>query len=123
MFVEMEQMASRPFAGVVVQINRESFDSYEASNNPSWIKSNNPTPIALEPCGNGKAAVLSLIVHLPTGGLGCAPPGQTGLAIASALVSLGTMEQKCNKQGDCATNKLPFNSSKCNNCTVNTTAT
>ena len=54
----------------------------------------NPTPIALEPCFNNKAAVLSLIVRLPTGGTGAIPIGQTGIAIASALVSLGAVEQK-----------------------------
>lgn len=61
-------MASRPFAGVVVQINRESFSINSKENCDSLIKcNNNPTPIALEPCGSGKAAVLSLIVRLPTG--------------------------------------------------------
>lgn len=54
----------------------------------------NPTPIALEPCYNNKAAVLSLIIRLPTGGSGVVPIGQTGIAIGSALVSLGPVEQK-----------------------------
>lgn len=50
-----------------------------------------PTPIALEPCSGGKAAVLSLIVRLPPGEGQYTPPGQSGLGIASALVSLGTL--------------------------------
>ena len=54
----------------------------------------NPTPIALEPCSNNKAAVLSLIVRLPTGNSGVIPIGQTGISIASALVQLGPVEQK-----------------------------
>lgn len=55
LFVELEQMASRPFAGVVVQMNK----------NNTIV--NNPSPIALEPCSNGKAAVLTLLIKLPTG--------------------------------------------------------
>lgn len=50
-----------------------------------------PTPIALEPCSGGKAAVLSLIVRLPPGEDEYTPAGQSGLGIASALVSLGTL--------------------------------
>jgi len=53
----------------------------------------NPTPIALEPCSGNKAAVLSLIVRLPTANTGLSP-GQTGISIASALVQLGSVEQK-----------------------------
>lgn len=49
-------MAARPFAGVVVQMNK---------NNQTIV--NNPSPIALEPCSNGKAAVLTLLIKLPTG--------------------------------------------------------
>lgn len=71
-----------------------------------------PSPIALEPCADQKAAVLSLLIRLPNGALPYTPPGQsgmlptlrilavidctltafylTGLAIASTLVSLGS---------------------------------
>jgi hypothetical protein len=80
-------------------------------------KKDSPSPIALEPCAGNKAAVLSLLVRLPTGkienhlhfqqlifitnhsyflknkmigGLLHSPPGQSaGLAVASALVTLG----------------------------------
>lgn len=76
-----------------------------------------PSPIALEPCSGNRAAVLSLLVRLPTGillsifilndrmisnplpsswscpvagGLSHSPNGQSaGLAVASALVTLG----------------------------------
>ena len=61
---------------------------------PNGGLAENPTPIALEPCYNNKAAVLSLIIRLPTGGTGVIPIGQTGIAIGSALVSLGPVEQK-----------------------------
>lgn len=51
---------------------------------------NSPSPIALEPCCGNQAAVLSLLVRLPTGGECYTPVGQSaGLAIASALVTLG----------------------------------
>ena len=65
-----------------------------------------PSPIALEPCNGNRAAVLSLIVRMPTGGHSYAPPGIPGIlldkkvignltsifigiAIASSLVTLG----------------------------------
>ena len=48
-----------------------------------------PSPIALEPCDGNRAAVLSLIVRLPTAGRRYAPPGYTGIAVASSLVTLG----------------------------------
>lgn len=50
-----------------------------------------PSPIALEPCCGNRAAVLSLLVRLPTGGEPYTPAGQSaGLAVASALVTLGS---------------------------------
>ena len=50
-----------------------------------------PSPIALEPCYGNRAAVLSLLVRLPTGGEPYTPEGQSaGLAVASALVTLGS---------------------------------
>lgn len=125
----MEQMASRPFAGVAVELDAQllvisnqsengeqrkkvgsSFKNFKIIN--IFLKQFNlifdptlsinyillhfnlqchPTPIALEPCSGGKAAVLSLIVRLPPGDGQYTPPGQSGLGIASALVSLGTL--------------------------------
>ncbi|RVE44948.1 hypothetical protein evm_010373 [Chilo suppressalis] len=78
LFVEMEQMASRPFSQVCVEFER------------GWLGGGGgvPAPVALEPCRGGRAAVLSLLVRLPTGGTGRAPP-LGGLAVASALVTLG----------------------------------
>lgn len=126
-------MASRPFAGIVVELdNEESTDPEEESFLPQKI--NNPTPISLEPCSNGKAAVLSLVVRLPNGQTGHSTAGQTGtykyiiiaeklirfidsiigLAVASALVSLGTIDQKLCKENDIGhTNKI-INSGKGN---------
>ncbi|XP_017143549.1 attractin-like protein 1 [Drosophila miranda] len=103
LFVEMEQMASRPFSQVLVDIeNRESIDlslTLEGIGHMSKKRKKEcPSPIALEPCCGNRAAVLSLLVRLPTGGQSQAPTGQSnGLAVASALVTLGprrpSMEQ------------------------------
>ncbi|XP_075145870.1 attractin-like protein dsd [Haematobia irritans] len=95
LFVEMEQMASRPFSQVLVEIeSRENIDlslTMEGISNMSKKRKKDcPSPIALEPCSGNRAAVLSLLVRLPTGGLQHAPAGQpAGLAVASALVTLG----------------------------------
>lgn len=92
LFLELQNMASRPFAGIVLHLEKEVSVSEDQPFLPSLH--NNPTPVALEPCATGKSAVLSLLVRLPTGGTGSVPPGQTGLAIASALVSLGTLDHR-----------------------------
>ncbi|XP_075045915.1 attractin [Mixophyes fleayi] len=81
---EMQQMASRPFASVNVALetDEEPPDLIGGS-----VKSV-PKPIALEPCCGNKAAVLSIFVRLPRGLGGVPPPGQSGLAVASALVDI-----------------------------------
>ncbi|XP_066149879.1 attractin isoform X1 [Euwallacea fornicatus] len=96
LFVEMEQMASRPFSQVLVELEKQkAIDLIELSKRERR-KKDAPSPIALEPCEGSRAAVLSLLVRLPTGDfsvIGCEPytaRGQSaGLAIASALVTLG----------------------------------
>nr|CAD7262632.1 unnamed protein product [Timema shepardi] len=92
LFVEMEQMASRPFSQVLVEIEqREKIEpATDALGTLRKRKKDSPSPIALEPCCGNRAAVLSLLVRLPTGGEIYTPSGQSaGLAIASALVTLG----------------------------------
>ncbi|KAG2465647.1 ATRN protein, partial [Polypterus senegalus] len=81
---EMQQMASRPFATInlALEMDEEPPDLIGGS-----IKSV-PKPIALEPCFGNKAAVLSIFVRLPRGSGGIPPPGQSGLAVASALVDV-----------------------------------
>lgn len=103
LFVEMEQMASRPFSQVPIENfiffeilnfqNKQNFlsvsqvlvdiDSKDreyneltpttdvATNvaNSRRRKKDSPSPIALEPCAGNKAAVLSLLVRMPTGAL------------------------------------------------------
>uniref|UniRef100_A0A8D8ZS86 Attractin-like protein 1 n=1 Tax=Cacopsylla melanoneura TaxID=428564 RepID=A0A8D8ZS86_9HEMI len=152
LFVEMEQMASRPFAQIVVEVENRSYPQTSSTKQSvvppatspgdptggaavvatspaepgkpsSFIlpvlsgqpppplppkkrkkgsssggggvgtggsSSEAPSPIALEPCAGNRAAVLSLLIRLPTGGQPYTPSGQSaGLALASALVSLG----------------------------------
>jgi attractin len=98
LFVEMEQMASRPFSQVnnetplgkllhiliivvcfqspfqvLVELDtkdreyNEITPSLESSNLTKKRKKDSPSPIALEPCIGNKAAVLSLLVRMPTG--------------------------------------------------------
>ncbi|XP_022918450.1 attractin-like protein 1 [Onthophagus taurus] len=93
LFVEMEQMASRPFSQVLVELEgKERIDENTISTvtDSKKKKRDSPSPIALEPCNGNRAAVLSLLVRLPTGGEPYVVKGQSaGLAIASALVTLG----------------------------------
>lgn len=37
-----------------------------------------PKPVAMEPCSGGKAAVLTVLLRLPSGTSGLPPPGQSG---------------------------------------------
>ena len=72
---------------------QDTFSSFcknpETNQNSPPFQRAKPSPIALEPCQGNRAAVLSLIVRLPTGGKPYAPNGCTGMAVASALVTLG----------------------------------
>ncbi|XP_046435096.1 attractin-like protein 1 isoform X1 [Neodiprion pinetum] len=98
LLVEMEQMASRAFSQVLVEIERRDIEPVITERIPNTEMSNTrkkkkgaPSPIALEPCCGNRAAVLSLLVRLPTGGEAYTPAGQSaGLAVASALVTLGS---------------------------------
>jgi len=90
LYVEMEQMASRPFGQVLIELERIPDTSSESSHHTrKRRKKPRPSPIALEPCAGNRAAVLSLVVRMPTGGHSFAPPGTPGIAIASSLVTLG----------------------------------
>lgn len=94
LFVEMEQMASRPFSQVLVELEVKETPPETESLTTTDVKQRKkrdaPSPIALEPCYGNRAAVLSLLVRLPTGGEAYTAKGQSaGLAIASALVTLG----------------------------------
>ncbi|PKU48495.1 hypothetical protein llap_1236 [Limosa lapponica baueri] len=114
----MQQMASRPFASINVALETDEeppdliggsikdvqedqggFDTITGvlskpktplrSPRVSTVADETvPKPIALEPCFGNKAAVLSVFVRLPRGLGGIPPPGQSGLAVASALVDI-----------------------------------
>lgn len=90
LFVEMEQMASRPFSQVLVELEQQKQVDVKELSSRDRKKRDAPSPIALEPCAGSRAAVLSLLVRLPTGGESYTVKGQAaGLSIASALVTLG----------------------------------
>ncbi|KAI1887388.1 hypothetical protein AGOR_G00189790 [Albula goreensis] len=86
---EMQQMASRPFATINVALETDEEPPDLIGGNVKTV----PKPIALEPCFGNKAAVLSIFVRLPRGSGGIPPPGQSGLAVASALVDVS--QQMC----------------------------
>lgn len=91
LFVELEQMASRPFSQVLVEIgtkdkvieNNQNNENYnEIVQNCTTVKKRKkdcPSPIALEPCCGNRAAVLSLLVRLPTCDEPYTPSGQSGM--------------------------------------------
>nr|XP_033809079.1 attractin [Geotrypetes seraphini] len=81
---EMQQMASRPFASINVALEMEEEPPDLIGGSIKIV----PKPIALEPCFGNKAAVLSIFLRLPRGLGGIPSPGQSGLAVASALVDI-----------------------------------
>jgi hypothetical protein len=85
----MEQMASRPFGQVLTEIERIPDPESSHQHTRKRKKKLRPSPIALEPCAGNRAAVLTLLVRMPTGGSSYAPPGIPGIALASSLVTLG----------------------------------
>ncbi|XP_013804121.2 attractin-like protein 1 [Apteryx mantelli] len=89
---ERQQMASRPFASVDValEVGAEQTDFLRGPLEGA------PKPIAIEPCSGNKAAVLTVFLCLPRGSSGVPPPGQSGLAIASALIDISQQ-----KPADC----------------------
>lgn len=75
-FIEMEQMASRPFSTIFLELSKTSGEKIT----PPLT---DPTPISFEPCFSNNVGVLSVFVQLP---------GKPNLAIGSALVSLNEDE-------------------------------
>ena len=59
-----------------------------------------PSYIAIQPMQNFKAAVVSVVIHLPTGDEEYAPPCQSGVAIGASLVSLGEKLKQLHLSGD-----------------------
>ena len=50
---------------------------------------NKPGAICLEPLHGNKAAILTLLIHLPSGEGQFAPNGQSGFALGSSMVTFG----------------------------------
>ncbi|KAL8587016.1 hypothetical protein ACOMHN_023406 [Nucella lapillus] len=108
LMVEMQQMASRPFSSVCVDMDKkadpaagagpperkELRDHVDTALRRRKKLANKPSAIALEPLTGGKAAVLTLLVQLPFGDSDFAPSGQSGMAVGSALVSIGTTRKQ-----------------------------
>ncbi|XP_007574327.1 attractin-like protein 1 [Poecilia formosa] len=81
---ERQQMASRPFASVAVSLDARG----ELTEVLQPLVDGVPKPVAMEPCFGGKAAVLTVLMRLPSGFSDLPPPGQSGLIVASALVDI-----------------------------------
>ncbi|XP_076460551.1 attractin-like protein 1 isoform X2 [Babylonia areolata] len=111
LMVEMQQMASRPFSSVCVEVERkgeagaggggggpperkELRDHVDTALRRRKKLANKPSAVAIEPLVGSKAAVLTLLVQLPFGDSEFAPSGQSGMAVASALVSMGTTRKQ-----------------------------
>ncbi|KAJ8939067.1 hypothetical protein NQ318_008670, partial [Aromia moschata] len=110
LFVEMEQMASRPFSQVMVELEIKNLDINNGFiSDVKRTTRNSPSPIALEPCCGNRAAVLTLLIRLPTGGELYTVKGQSaGLAIASALVTLGNPRKMSVEQFKCEIKSSKF---------------
>ncbi|GLD62923.1 attractin-like protein 1 [Lates japonicus] len=81
---ERQQMASRPFASVAVALDARG----EQTELLQPVLDGVPKPVAMEPCSGGKAAVLTVLMRLPSGPSDLPPPGQSGLIVASALIDV-----------------------------------
>lgn len=117
LFVEMEQMASRPFSQVNIDFKKLSPHSVlletlllrlqvlveidskgreyneipmvlDSSTVAKKKKKDSPSPIALEPCVGNKAAVLSLLVRMPTGELKNRASGHGTVKTSSSLTGV-----------------------------------
>ncbi|KAK2177373.1 hypothetical protein NP493_601g02014 [Ridgeia piscesae] len=90
----LKQRAKRP-AGTCVVDATSPYCSLTATDPPDLLvprrhRPNKPSPVALEPMMNHKAAALSLLIRMPTGDDDYTPPGVSGLCIGTALVTLGS---------------------------------
>uniref|UniRef100_A0AC35U8Y0 CUB domain-containing protein n=1 Tax=Rhabditophanes sp. KR3021 TaxID=114890 RepID=A0AC35U8Y0_9BILA len=70
---EIEQMSSRPFASVKLELASGT---------------NKTTPIAVEPSANYRTGIFSCVVRLPTGSGEYTPFGTSGIAVASSVCFL-----------------------------------
>uniref|UniRef100_G3NTX7 Attractin-like 1b n=1 Tax=Gasterosteus aculeatus aculeatus TaxID=481459 RepID=G3NTX7_GASAC len=73
---ERQQMASRPFASVAVALDSRGEET-ELLQPVLDVSVGAPKPVAMEPCSGGKAAVLTVLMRLPSGLSDLPPPGQS----------------------------------------------
>ncbi|XP_019738990.1 attractin-like protein 1 [Hippocampus comes] len=101
---ERQQMASRPFASAAVVLDARGREQTEML---QPMADGAPKPVAMEPCSGGKAAVLTVLMRLPSGPANSPPPGQSGLIVASALIDISQQ-----KAGDFKEKSLAFKNRK-----------
>lgn len=100
MFMEMEQMAKRSFACIHLEVSRNHDNNFEKNTVAAPVRKKHAKPlprpcfVATEPLVDGKHAVMSALICLPTGGASFTPPGQTGLIVGSTLVLYGSQGRK-----------------------------
>lgn len=98
-------MASRPFAGVNLDLDSSSASALlgyksttdEPGQGDTLVMQSRqlPCPVALEPLSRARAAVMTVLIKLPGSPT---PPGQSGLALGSCLISLtSNMEEDLRK--------------------------
>lgn len=86
----MEQMASRPFSTILLEMFKPS-SAQSFADSEQQKQQTEPTPISFEPCFGSNVGVLSVFVQLP---------GKPNLAIGSALVTLND-EIRSGSHEDC----------------------
>ncbi|XP_037091277.1 attractin-like protein 1 [Pollicipes pollicipes] len=90
LFVEMEQMASRPYAQALLEVVRRGS---AAPAQPVAVRKRHravPCPIVLEQCSGNRAALITVVIESPTGGQQYSPAGVSGIIVGTALVADGT---------------------------------
>jgi len=104
LFVEMEQMASRPYAQALLEIAKRLPPGTRepacaglppGTREPTCAvrkrhRAAVPCPIVLEQCAGNRAALITVVIEGPTGGEQFAPAGVSGIIVGTALVADGT---------------------------------
>lgn len=105
LFVEMEQMASRPYAQALLEINRRVLPV--PAPQPAIRRRHRPvpSPIVMEQCAGNRAALITVVIEGPTGGQQYAPAGISGINVGTALVADGSSRKDSGDRFHKADNK------------------